>query len=108
MFKGHITGQLYETAEAMKAGEKEYIQRQEAQSTPDYFDDPNAPTAEQILNAARFVEQANTDHAREANDERAAEVFCQLHPEFVQNPRNAATIEMLLRERGVVDDRFVT
>jgi len=105
---GFITGQPYETVEAMKAGEKEYVQRQQAQLEPDYLYDENAPSAEEILAAAKYVEQAGQDRAKQVSDERAAEVFVQLHGEYVPTPRNAMLLEYALKSRGILDDRYVT
>ena len=107
-FYGYLTGREYETLEAMRVGEKEAAQREAAQLSPDPFDDPNAPTAEQIRATAEYVEHSNQDAAKNMAEERAAEIFCQIHPEFVQNKRNAAAIEMLLKARGIIDDRYVS
>jgi hypothetical protein len=105
---GYITGQPYETIEAMKAGEKEYVQRQQAQLEPDYLYDENAPTPEEVLAAAKYVEQAGQDRAKQVSDERAAEVFCQLHAEYIPTPRNAMLLEYALKAKGILDDRYVT
>jgi len=107
-FTGFISGLQYETIEAMKAGEKEYVQRQIAQQTPDPFYDPNAPSAEAILEAARFVENAGQDRARQVSDERAAQVWLELHPEYTPSPRNAALLEYALRSKGILNDAYVT
>ena len=107
-YTGYVTGRPYETIEAMKAGEKEYVQRQQAQLEPDYLYDPNAPTAEEVLAAAKYVEQAGQDRAKQVSDERAAQVWLELHPEYTPSPRNAALLEYALRSKGILQDQFVT
>jgi hypothetical protein len=108
MFYGYLTGRPYETIAAMQAGEKEIAQREAAMQTPDPFYEFDGPTPEDIKAAHEEVVRATQDQAKNVSEERAAEIFCHLHPEFVQNKRNAAAIEMLLQARGVIEDRYVT
>ncbi len=98
MFYGYLTGRPYETIAAMQAGEREVAQREAAQLTPDPFYEPG-PSPEDIKAAHEVVQREQQDAAKNMAEERAAEIFCQLHPEFVQSKRNAAAIEMLLQSR---------
>lgn len=102
-YYGPITGTYYESELARDYYEREAAQRLTADSVDDGFGPTIGVTADQIKAAHNFAARSQQDQAKQMQDQRAAEIFVELHPEYIKNQRNANALQTILELEGKTD-----
>lgn len=89
MYHGKVTGVEYPTVEMMLEAERLEIMRR---SGPDGKRDLNSLSPSEVK--AYFEQEALSNQEREAraHSQACADGFSQIHPEYIDNDRNAATL----------------
>lgn len=104
-FYGTVTQRYYESEKARDHYERT-ARLMNAARDPDPTDpwNPDAVSPEAIAAAIATLQNSEVDQVANDMEKESATIFCEVHPEFVQNERNAAVMVNWARESGLVCD----
>jgi hypothetical protein len=100
MYHGKVTGVEYPTFEAMLEAERLEIMRR---SGPDGTRDLNSLSPSEIRDFIQAEAMTNQERDARAHSQACADGFAQLHPEYVDNKRNAETMKHAFGLLGIVN-----
>lgn len=104
MYHGKVTGVEYPTLEMMLEAERLEIMRR---SGPDGRRDLNSISPAELRDFINSEAMSNQEREARAHSQACADGFSQIHPEYVDNDRNAATLTHACGLLGIKNPNLV-